>query len=619
MRRLAAVAAFLCLTLAAHAAERPALKDLGRAVKMRILVDKVMQPTRGWTTEEWMVKEAAAAGFNVFSPRRGYENLDEVRKVTQWCRQAGIYHQPWMRGVQDVPKDLSLSTGRRVVWANGSEQPIWSPNSDELWQWMASYIVPYAQMGADDHTLMGVFLDYENYWPGGMGNLYDLSYDDVIMGKFAANKGIALPQLALDKRKAWLEEQKLHDEFRAFQIAHWRQKCRELRQAVDKVNPEFEFNIYPAPGTPFMLEACYPEWATAKAPLLLADPWTYGRSGKYAKHEAALKTNQAIIERGKAIAEAKGINYIYLGGIDPVVAGADPEFCGKNALLLTGLTGGYWIFYEGPKYETTHPDYFKWFTWANRKIEAGDYAAAWQPRETEDPSGFPKIKVSGRPLARTEKRDYPVVKLRGTNPLLVAGHKGVPLRINLQTFRIGQNQGPVAWTIKDTNWVDLAHGEIPVEGVGTIACTPAADGLLVLLLESGGNACAVKDSDTALAIYTDPAPHLIYGAEKLYFSVPAGLASFTLTVKGSGGAETVKATVFDPAGASAGVAETNQRSDKASVTVTVGDRGGKVWSLTTGKAATGVLEDNNLVLDKALPQVLSYFADEVFELDAGRQ
>ena len=141
----------------------------------------------------------------------------------------------------------------------------------------------------------------------------------------------------------------------------------------------------------------------------------------------------------------------------------------------------------------------------------------------------------------------------------------------------------------------------------------------MLLLESGGNACAVKDSDTALAIYTDPAPHLIYGAEKLYFSVPAGLASFTLTVKGSGGAETVKATVFDPAGASAGVAETNQQSDKASVTVTVGDRGGKVWSLTTGKAATGVLEDNNLVLDKALPQVLSYFADEVFELDAGRQ
>jgi len=52
--------------------------------------------------------------------------------------------------------------------------------------------------------------------------------------------------------------------------------------------------------------------------------------------------------------------------------------------------------------------------------------------------------------------------------------------------------------------------------------------------------------------------------------------------------------------------------------VTVGEHGGKVWSLTTGKAATGVLEDNTLALDTALPQVLSYFADEVFELEAGR-
>ena len=44
----------------------------------------------------------------------------------------------------------------------------------------------------------------------------------------------------------------------------------------------------------------------------------------------------------------------------------------------------------------------------------------------------------------------------------------------------------------------------------------------------------------------------------------------------------------------------------------------KVWSLSIGKATEGVLEDNSLTLDKALPQVLSYFADEVFELESGR-
>jgi len=172
-------------------------------------------------------------------------------------------------------------------------------------------------------------------------------------------------------------------------------KCRELRQAVDKINPRFQFNIYPAPGTMFMLEACYPEWATAQAPLLLADPWTYGRPGRFTTHERALKLNENILKRGMQIAQERGIHHIYLGGIDPVVQGADPEFCGKNALMISGLCGGYWIFYEGPRYDKDHPEYFKWFAWANKHIEAGDFAAAWEPRETEDPWGFPKLKLAG--------------------------------------------------------------------------------------------------------------------------------------------------------------------------------------------------------------------------------
>ena len=583
---------------------------------MRILVDKVMQPTRGWKTEEWMIKETAAAGFNVFSPRRGAEDLDEVRKVTGWCRTYGLYHQPWMRGVEGVPADATLSVGKRLVWANGSEQALWSPNSEELWQWLAGQILPYAEISAQDDTLMGVFLDYENYWPGGAGNLYELSYDDVIMGKFAASKGLTLPTLAFDKRKAWLDEQELHAEFRTFQIAHWRQKCRELRQAVDKINPRFVFNIYPAPGTMFMLEACYPEWATKTAPLLLADPWTYGRSGRFASHEAALKNNQAIIERGKATAQATGINYVYLGGIDPVVTGADPEFCGKNALLLTGLTDGYWIFYEGPVYAKDHPAYFTWFTWANRKIEAKDFAAAWQPRETEDPWGFPKIKVSGQPLPRTAKRDFPALSLRGSNALLAAGHKAVPVQVTVQVARVGRNEDPLRWTVKSTEWADLARGEIPVATTGSIAFTPPADALYVLLLEAGGNAVSVKEANTALAIYADPSARFIYAVPKLYFRVPAGVPQIALVAQGGGGVERVKLTVFDPAGAVAAAQEASERENRFSLPVPVGAGAGQVWALSLDKASTGVLEDSSLSLDAALPKVLSYFPDEVFETEA---
>lgn len=608
------------LLLAVHcpAAERPSLEALGRSVKMRILVDKVMQPEAGWKTEEWMVKEAATAGFNVLSPRRGAEDRQQVLQVNDWCRKHGLYHMPWMRGVVQASADKSRSDGRRVVWADGGEQDIWSPNSDELWALMAEQVLPHAEISAKDPTLLGVFLDYENYWPGKQGNLYELSYDDVILGKFAAARKLTLPKLALNQRKAWLEGQKLHQEFSDFQIAHWRQKCRELRQAVDKLNPRFEFCMYPSPGTTFMLTACCPEWGTPSAPLVLADPWTYSRPGKFLPHETSLRRNQEILERGIETARARSTHFIYIGGIDPIVKGADPEFSGKNALMLSGSSDGYWIFYEGPTYKGTHPDYFKWFTWANAKMDAGDFKAAWQPRETEDPWGLPKIRVTGAASARNTPRDYLRVTLRGSNTLLVSGRKGVRVDIAMQAVKIGKSVRGLEWTVNDSRMENaLEKGVVKLGKPSSIAFTPAADGIHLITLEAGGTGYEIKRSNTPVAIFTAPAMRLVGGAEKLYFKVPQGQRKFTLTASGSVN-ETVKLTVNDSEGKTAGDVETTLKNDQASLPVTVVEgQEGKVWSLTLGKASTGALEDNRLSLD--MPQVLSYFADEVFEIVVGKQ
>ncbi|MDA0335262.1 MAG: hypothetical protein O2782_08875 [bacterium] len=277
--RLALTAIFLLALAQPGEAQRPARSELGRSVKLRILVDKVMQPVADWHTEAWMVAEAAAAGFNVWSPRLGNDNLAEVSRVSTWCREQQIFHIPWMRGTLTAPEGPEAD-GKRVVWASGSEQPLWSPNSDELWDWLTERVVAYARMAAADNTLIGVFLDYENYAPGANGgDLYDLSYDDLILGAFAEARSIALPDLALADRKAWLEAEGLHEAFDTFQVEQWRQRCRQLRQAVDAIAPEFQFCIYPAPGTYFMTVATYPEWATQQAPLILADASIYGRPG----------------------------------------------------------------------------------------------------------------------------------------------------------------------------------------------------------------------------------------------------------------------------------------------------------------------------------------------------
>ena len=184
-----AVVVFATALVAPQAAEGGERQRLGRQDKWRIVVDKVMQPEAGWVTEEWMVKAAAEAGFNVFCPRRGHANLDAVRQVTAWCQKYGIYHMPWMRGTLRVPEGAEAD-GKRMVWSKGGEQPIWSPNSDEFWEWTHKYVVAYARMSAENEHIVGVFLDYENYGRDlKEGNAYSLSYDDVILAKFAEAKG----------------------------------------------------------------------------------------------------------------------------------------------------------------------------------------------------------------------------------------------------------------------------------------------------------------------------------------------------------------------------------------------------------------------------------------------
>ncbi|MBM4078300.1 MAG: hypothetical protein FJ278_01290, partial [Planctomycetes bacterium] len=143
-------------TLSAQVSKRA---ELGRTEKLRILVDKVMQRHERWFTKEWMVEATAKAGFNVYSPRSGYERLDEVRQVAAWCEKHGIYYMPWMRGSLDVPA-RAKADGKRLLWASGNEQPLWSPNSDEFWEWMRRYIVQYAEMSKTHPHLIGVFLDF---------------------------------------------------------------------------------------------------------------------------------------------------------------------------------------------------------------------------------------------------------------------------------------------------------------------------------------------------------------------------------------------------------------------------------------------------------------------------
>ena len=116
--------------------------------------------------------------------------------------------------------------------------------------------------------------------------------------------------------------------------------------------------------------------------------------------------------------------HLFTGGIDPICAGADPEFCGKNAVAISEVTHGYWVFYEGWNREGmnrygSHPNYLKWFTRANKAIETGAFEYWKKPREEPE---FPNT-ISADPSARVRpnlfKTKKPKVGQLGCKQLLL--------------------------------------------------------------------------------------------------------------------------------------------------------------------------------------------------------
>ena len=410
---VAIASALACL---AHAAEVDWAKRraaLGHGDKLRVLVDKVLSLSNGWVMTEKHMDEIRDAGFNVISPRIGGDDMARVRRVATMAQQRGMFYMAWMRGSR------STKTGTKLVWADGGVQDLYSPNADELWHWMSGLILGHARLSVEIPSIVGSFLDFENYAKGTkMGNCYALSYDDRILAEFAKAGKIAIPALKPAERHPWLEKHGHLAAFRDFQIQSWRARCRKLRQQIDAVNPSFQLIIYPAPGTLLMTEACYPEWATEKAPLILADACTYGRPG-FVLHATGLEVNRRKLAKRMQVPVARGIPHLYAGGIDPCVRGADPEFSGKNAVMISQPTNGYWIFYEGPTYtKPDHAAYFKWFARANREIAAGRFGLWREPREEPDEiASATVVRRTDKPqiaLSGMKKRMHQQVAERGT-------------------------------------------------------------------------------------------------------------------------------------------------------------------------------------------------------------
>ena len=168
----------------------------------------------------------------------------------------------------------------------------------------------------------------------------------------------------------------------------------------------------------------------------------------------------------------------------------------------------------------------------------------------------------------------------------------------------------LVWEVRDPTLEKIASLKTPQEQAATVQFTPDRDGMYLLGGSAGGAAWHIARSNVPVGLYAGQPLHVIFGAQRLYFHVPAGLKEFSLRVAGSGG-ETVRLNVFAPDGRQVATGQTTQQTE-VDVKVPVADADDAVWALELTRADTGVLEDSTIRLDPKLPPVLSLTPEEVF-------
>ena len=560
----------------------------------RILVDKVLMKGNGWSMTPGHVQEIRDAGFNVVVPRIGADENDRVTRVARMAMDAGMFYMPWIRGTRVESGDPK----QRATDHMGRCNDLASPNSDVLWDYWRDRILFYAELSRDVPSVMGVFLDFENYdkLKIGGGMCYTLSYDEPILLAFCEKEGLDLPAPLPPNRAEWLEKQGVADAFKEFQVGEWRRRARELRSAIDECNPHFQFVVYPASQSLFIREAIWGEWHTKKAPLIMAEVETYWR------HEfelgAAMNKLKEIMLRARTALDEVDPTIRYMAGLDPVVRGANPEFEGKSAVLGAEFGNGYWVFYEGPKYDGDHPEHFRWFKRANDAIAKRDFSLWRQPAETPNPM-VEAIAKEARAVAGAKLKPFLTAPLPEGALEAVFTHrpgakyqvllkKGEHLRGSLIAMRHAHiTNGSVAVVVTPSGGV-LGSISAPCGTAAAIDMVAPEDGVYGIAVTSGRAKGRLKLSNRYVCI-AGPRISLV-DAQPTAFVLPKGSSgTIDLSVRTYAPGEHVQVTFRSPDGAV--VFDGNTRN-MGTVTVS-GDisKPRRAWKLDLIKAVEDIYVD----------------------------
>ncbi len=608
----------------------------GAQNKLSILVDKVIAASASYVHAAWMLEEVAAAGFNTYVTRQynndGSEyvsNITNLENLAELCEDAELNTLVWMRGTKSVSLSNQDYDGKRYL-PGTAEAELLSPNSDELWTHLTYYVSQYANLSKTCPSIKGVFFDFEDYSSSSPYNhAYHISYDDVITVKYETARSITIP-VDPEERKAWLISNDYHDDFVSFQIAHWRERCSQLRADIDAINPQFQFFFYPFSDldeSPFLYgeDAPVARFASAQAPVCLADTSCYSppyRNSLIHDAEPIAWEVENQVNARNSLAEELGVPYLQFPGFLPAYADYNLEVLARAPIAAAEVGNGFWVFYSQYTYsqeeDSEHVQIMDYLTWSNSKIAVSDYNAAnttfesclpwgsfWDPADT-----VPNF--SGA-IDHTNK-SFSSCRLRIQAPIAISCEAGESVSLGIAVQQVGSYTDQVGWEIRNANDMEssVARGTIWLEDeTDTISFTPEETGIYFLIIASWLNTANISSANAPIAFYAGKPVHFMRNTTPLYINVPDGVTSFSLTAKGTGG-EHVKVSIYSPADQLVEQDQTSPAIPEKTLTVNVGGHGPGIWKVVTAATGTDTFEDFFLSLGTEIPQLFSLASDAVF-------
>ncbi|MEA3401040.1 MAG: DUF4838 domain-containing protein [Armatimonadota bacterium] len=240
-------------------------------------------------------------------------------------------------------------------------------------------------------------------------------------------------------------------------------------------------------------------------------------------------------------------------------------------------------------------DFFEWF--AERKQSL----AFRQPRRGASPADI-------TPVEATPVDEVPVAE--EVQPFLLRGSQHIVVAPTADEARIGfsriTTRGKlVQYTLHDAEGEEVAAGlmsdEVPITldaGGSPFYHVLISAGPASFMLEVEGGAWAVSGEMDEKGL------HLLNHVTPIYFEVPEGVESFTLSVAATPPGETALASLYAPDGRGAATFRVVEVPiDRQQIAVGAGDAG--VWKLVISEAETGVVDDVWIDLGDEIPNWFS--------------